>query len=143
MNFKSQANQMESISFLLTPILNLFFLILAFFSSVMILSEEEKVVGINLGSISTAQDDIRSGSEIVININNEGQISLGERVISPESFASKLSQLALFANNANVTPSVIIRADARTQHRHILQIIDICKRSGIKQIDIATLSAVN
>ena len=143
MNFKARGEDVESVAYLVMPFLGLLFVLLIFFTCVTVMLKDEKLLGIeviNLPEITQTENEYRTLDELIVNINSQGRIFLNGIPLSPEVLETKLSQLEVFSDVANDTVSVIIRADGAAQHKIVMEVMDICARSGAKYISFGTYS---
>ena len=143
MNFRGRGEDVESVAYLVIPFLSLLFLLMLFALGVTTMLRDEKMLGIeviNLPSASEATAEYRTNSELVININADGKVFLNGAALSTEVLETKISQLALFADSSDSAVSVVIRADGHTQHRTVIDVMNICTRAGAKYISFGTYS---
>src|SRR3989338_4981865 len=113
----------------LTPVVNVFFLLLIFFifTSSFIFQPGIKV---NLPKAVTAE--VLPQDTVVMIITKDDRIYLNEREISEEELLSKLSMIA------KEKSSLLIKADAHASLGRIVEIWDKCRHEGVSQVNIAT-----
>ncbi len=146
MNFKGRGEDVESVAYLIVPFLSLLFLLMLFATCVTALFRDEKMLGIELINLPTATEgrsEYRTKSELIININAQGQVFLNGSPLSTEVLETKISQLTLFSQAASDEVSVVIRADGQAQHRTVIDVMNICARAGAKYISFGTYSSTN
>ena len=67
---------------------------------------------------------------------------VGARVLVPFGKAAPRMGvvLELFSETADDSVSVVIRADGTTQHKTVIEVMDICARAGARYISFGTYS---
>ncbi len=143
MNFKGRGEDVESVAYLVIPFLTLLFLLMLFATCVTAMFRDEKLIGIeviNLPVASEAVEEFRVKNELIINIDSQGKVYLNGSPLSTEVLQTKISQLALFSAAAHDEVSVVIRADELTQHRSVIDVMNICAKAGAKYISFGTFS---
>ena len=68
---------------------------------------------------------------ITVLVNREGQIALGDKLISIGDLA------ATVAAKAHNSPLIFIKADKHSQHGKVVEVIDAVKRAGAGKISLA------
>ncbi len=113
----------------MTPLIDIVFLLLIFFLVATTFHQEEREMQIALPIASASGPVSVSLRELVINVNAEGEIILGGRIMDPEA----LSTLVLEAVESNPGQKVTVRGDRTTAYSNIVSVLDICKASGIQE----------
>jgi biopolymer transport protein ExbD len=113
----------------LTPLINVFFLLLIFFmfTSSFIF---QPGIRVNLPKAITSEV-IQEEGDILI-ITKAGKIYLGDRDISSDELSSKLRLIA------KAKGSLLIKADSDAALGRVVQVWDMCRREGVLRINIAT-----
>ena len=112
----------------LTPMIDVVFLLLIFFLVASRLSQEDRQLDIALPSASNAMPMTAKPRELIVNLNQRGQIFIDNQEIQIEDFEELIRQS--FADNQK-NQSVIIRADRRVQFQAPIDVMDICLKFGI------------
>ena len=68
---------------------------------------------------------------ITVLVNREGQIALGDKLISLGDLT------ATVATKAHTHPLIFIKADKNSQHGKVVEVIDAVKRAGASKISLA------
>lgn len=113
----------------LTPLINVFFLLLIFF---LFTSSFIFQPGIRINLPKAVTSEVIQQENMVIIITKEDSIYLNERQISQDDLASNLRIIA-----KNKTP-LLIKADSRASLGRVVEIWDMCRTEGVSQINIAT-----
>ena len=113
----------------LTPLINVFFLLLIFFMSTSSFIFQPGI-RVNLPKAITSEV-IQEEGDILI-ITKVGKIYLGDRDISSDELSSKLRLIA------KEKGSLLIKADSDASLGRVVQIWDMCRREGVLRINIAT-----
>ena len=119
----------------LTPLIDVVFLLLIFFLVTSEFENEEKRLNIVLPSATTAVPMISKPREIVIDIDREGTVFLSGQPTSLGEL-QKLLKVAAASNPTN--QSVVIRADRSTAFQPVVNVMDLCNRSGISDYSVTT-----
>lgn len=113
----------------LTPLINVFFLLLIFF---LFTSSFIFQPGIRINLPKAVTSEVIQQENMVIIITKEDNIYLNERQISQDDLALNLRIIA-----KNKTP-LLIKADSRASLGRVVEIWDMCRTEGVSQINIAT-----
>ena len=72
--------------------------------------------------------------EIVVNVLKGGEVVVGQKKMSLSELGAVLKRAAqLYPNQA-----VILRADQKTYHERVIQVLDVCAKARIWNISFAT-----
>lgn len=127
---KFQKTERDTFSLDLVPMINIVFLLLIFF---MLTSTAMKsVLGVDLPEASSSTEI--SGKNLVIKINKDGVLELGDRVINSELLSEQLKDK--FSLNENEI--VEIHADKNIQFELFSNIIALARQAGAKEFIFAT-----
>ncbi len=119
----------------LTPLIDVVFLLLIFFLVTSEFEEEERRLNIVLPTASSATPMTRKPREIVIDVDEQGNVYLRGQATE----LNELERLLTAAVSDNPTnQSVIIRADGKTSFQPVVSVMDICNRSGIADYSVTT-----
>lgn len=134
MNFRKNLNTREP-GFPLAPMIDIMFLLLIFFMATAIFSQWETKIGITVPTADSSVQGARQPGEIIINMDAEGNIVVNGVQISANRLKNLLSQVA---ERFREQP-VIIRADADTRHKRVVEVLDICRQVDIWNVAFATV----
>lgn len=111
------------------------FLLLIFFLVTSEFENEEKRLDIVLPSATTAVPMTSKPREIIVDIDRGGSIFLSGQPTS----RSELERLLKVASASNPTnQSVVIRADRSTAFQPVVDVMDLCNRTGISDYSVTT-----
>lgn len=113
----------------LTPLVNVFFLLLIFF---LFTSSFIFQPGIKVSLPKAVTSEVIQQDGAVITITGDDKIYLNEREISRDEVVSNLRLLAKAG-----TP-LLIKADSGASLGCIVEIWDMCRSEGVRQVNIAT-----
>lgn len=119
----------------LTPLIDVVFLLLIFFLVTSEFEDEERRLDIVLPSATSAEPMISKSREIVVDINAQGVVFLSGQTTSLDALQSLL-QRAVVDNP--VGQSVVIRADRAASFQPVVDVMDLCNRSGIDNYSVTT-----
>ena len=72
--------------------------------------------------------------EIVVNVRENGDIVIGKTVMDKAQLFEKLKRIATVHNNQ----AIRILGDGKVEYQKIVEVIDVCQKSGIPNISFAT-----
>lgn len=113
----------------LTPLIDMVFLLLAFFLVATTFRQEEREMQIALpfaGSSAPISEMLR---ELVVNVEADGTIIVGGRNVTEENLTTIITE----AVAANPEQKVTLRGDRGSPYANIVRVLDICKASGIQE----------
>ncbi len=119
----------QSVSIDMTPMIDMVFLLLIFFLVATRFHQEEREMQIALPAAKAAGPISMALREIIINVDVDGRIIVGGRVIE----AAALRAMVEEAVQANPEQKVSVRGDRATPYANVVRVLDVCKASGIQQ----------
>ena len=133
MNFRKNIKQ-ETLSFQLTPMIDVVFLLLCFFVTSQLFSQWESEIDITLPTAATGQAPQRHMGEIIVNILEDGNAIVNGKNFADEDLKVMLTRMA------DMYPGqpVLLRADKSTPYEHVINILDLCRQADIWNISFAT-----
>ncbi|MBN1464469.1 biopolymer transporter ExbD [candidate division KSB1 bacterium] len=129
MQFNEQKKHRTVIN--ITPLIDVLFILLIFF---MVSSSFIEQPGMKLELPTIQSPEVARVENLVMHISEDGTIFLADREVNLDELASEI---------ANMIPDIeektlVLKADKKTEHGLIVQIMDIAKRSGLTKIVIGT-----
>ena len=119
----------------MAPLMDIVFLILIWFISASIYAKWETKITVKVPTAKTGNYSKRFPGEIILNISKDGQTYMNSTQVSNQRLMKLLTELTkVFPNQP-----VIIRADKKTPYEYTINVLDICKQSGINIISFATV----
>ena len=119
----------------LIPLIDILFFALVFFMILSVYYHAESQIEINVPKSSQSVDPERSPTAVVINVNTDGEYIINGQAYDAKGLEDMMRKLTLLSPNQ----AVIIRADEKTYHHYVIQTLDICARTNIRDISFATL----
>lgn len=113
----------------LTPLIDMVFLLLIFFLVATTFHQTEREMQIALPVASSSAPISAMMQELIVNVDVDGQIIVGGRVIKGEDLQSMVAG----AVAQNPEQKVTVRGDRRTAYANIVTVLDICKGAGIQE----------
>jgi len=132
MKFNTQ--QAPPVGFQLAPMIDIIFLLLAFFIVTYQMTDNEKVMEISLPAASEGKAKQRDNLEKVINIHSDGRIVIDQQPYTLDELQVKMGNLV----RVNKSQPIRVRGDEKTEYRHIVDVINRCSKAGIWNISFAT-----
>ena len=135
MNFRKDFQDRQA-GFQLAPMVDVVFLLLMFFMTSLIFAQWERKLGIEVPTAESGTQSRRTPGEIIINLDEEGNIFVNAVEMTPTRLEGILKEVAaIFKGHP-----VIIRADRRTDHQYVMRVLDICRRVDIWHVSFATIA---
>lgn len=120
--------------FQLAPMVDVMFILLAFFVASQIFARWEKEIDIQLPTSVSSENPSRLPGEIIVNISKSGSMIVNEKELSEADLAALLERIvAIFPGQP-----ILIRADRRTPYQHVVSVLDLCRQADIWNISFAT-----
>lgn len=119
----------------LTPLIDVVFLLLIFFLVTSEFEEEERRLDIVLPTATSAVPMIGKPREIVIDIDEQGDVYMRGQKTTIEELEGLLK--ASVAQNPT-NQSAVIRADRNTSFQPVVSVMDVCNRTGISDYSVTT-----
>lgn len=118
----------------LTSVMDVIFLLLCFFITSSVFSQWETEVSIALPTAKSATVPGRMPGEIILNLDEKGDVSINGRVLSLAEVTERLKRIAA------VYPGqpVVIRADKSVQYDRLMGLIDACRTADVWNFSLAT-----
>lgn len=112
------------------PVMNCILLLLVFLILTWNYSvQTQAVIGVDLPKAVTSETV--KGKSSVITVTREKVLFFGKDAVTPAELAKRLGSM-------DKKDSVLIKADKGTSLERVVEVWDICRRSGIQQVNIAT-----
>jgi len=97
------------------------------------LEKAKSEINISVPKSQTAKEVMRSPGEIIINVTQEGKFIVNQKLLESKELESMLNKVSsLFPDQP-----VIIRADEKTMHKHVVKVLDACAQANIWDISFA------
>lgn len=113
----------------LTPLVDMVFLLLIFFLVATTFHQTEREMQIALPEASSAGPISTALRELIINVDKDGEIIVSGTRMSPEDLRGLVER----AVEENPEQKVTVRGDRNTTYENIVNVLDICKGSGIQE----------
>jgi len=133
MNFRKN-NKGELPTFQMTAMMDIVFLLLSFFITTSVFSQWEYEIDISLPSAESGKVPDRLPGEIIINVAEDGRVSINQQNMTMEALQERLERLAKYFPGQ----PVVLRADKTTQYEDLIKIIDTCRKADIWNFSLAT-----
>jgi len=133
-NFQRNSYVKELPAVQLIPLIDTLFVLLSFFMAMFLHFNFESSLDISVPTAVSGADISAPSQEIVINIQKAGLIMVGQKQVSLEQLGTLLRRAAQLSPRQ----AVIVRADQKTYHEHVIQVLDICAKANIWNISFAT-----
>ena len=119
----------------LTPLIDVVFLLLVFFMLTTTFLDPERELEIDLPQAESGAVLEQEDRELVINVFEDGRITLSGDTVDPNALRTRLEQAATSDPDTPVT----IRGDKKVQHGDIVGVMDACGLAGLYNLSVGTL----
>ncbi len=115
-------------------LIDILFVTLAFFMALSLHFNFESELNISVPQASASADARMAPEEIVINILRDGAVVVNQKRVTVDGLS------ALLVKTAELYPgqAVVLRADQKTFHGHVVRVLDACAKAKIWNISFAT-----
>lgn len=118
----------------LTPLMDSFFILIIFLMVTMSFNEIERDLSVTLPSTDTSLSS--AVQPIIINVRKDGSYVLADKPMNLQNIQLELSNQL----KSNPNQKVLIRGDQMALHGQVAAAIAVCKKSGIRDANIAYLT---
>jgi biopolymer transport protein ExbD len=119
----------------ITPLIDIVFLLLIFFLVATRFAQEDRELDVLLPSASEAKPLTEAPKELFVNIDKDGRYFVGGDILTADVVFERLQSAAV--NNPG-HQSVVIRADKRVVLDYVVQVMNLCNKSGISDYVLTT-----
>jgi biopolymer transport protein ExbD len=134
MNFGSKIGEQRH-GFPLTSMIDLVFILLIFFMATSMYAQFESELDVQVPVSSEAVSVERELTEIIVNVTKDGKYIVNQAERSPQEIEEMLVQIARVYRGSHI----IIRGDQDTSYRHIVRVLDACKKADIWNVSFAVI----
>ncbi len=133
MNFRGSI-QNNVPGFHIAPMVDIVFLLLIFFLVTWNFSRTETELDVKVPKAREGKETRRAVGEVIINVKTNGAVVMNRRQMNATELLDTLQKIAsLYPDQA-----VILRGDENTDYRHVVEVLDICRRANIWNVAFAT-----
>jgi len=129
-------NRDDDTSINLTPLIDIVFLLIIFFmvgSRFSELSEAERNLPLKVPQVTDARALTAVPAKRVINVMQDGQILLDREKVTLDELYRELSD----AREQYKKTGVIVRGDANSPYQHVANVIAICRKADVLDLNIS------
>jgi biopolymer transport protein ExbD len=118
----------------IAPMVDIVFLLLIFFLMTWNFSRSEMELDVKVPKASEGKESRRAIGEVILNLKSDGTVVMNRREMDAAALESALARIAgLYPDQA-----VILRGDENVDYRHVVDVLDICRRANIWNVAFAT-----
>lgn len=133
MNFRGGIQQNVQ-GFQIAPMVDIVFLLLIFFLVTWNFSRNEMELDVKVPKAREGKETRRAVGEVILNVKADGTVVMNRRSMDSNALKEALAKIAaLYPDQA-----VILRGDENTDYRHVVDVLDICRRANIWNVAFAT-----
>jgi len=116
----------------IVSLLGLLFVLLALTVSLRAFSAAERDFTIALPAADSAAPAQRGPRDLLVNVRADGRLVMNGREMSLGEFEQMLSRLS----RELPADGVIVRADGRSPHRVFVEVLNVCRRHGVRSVSV-------
>lgn len=131
---KFQKKELEPAAFQMAPMIDIVFLLLTFFIITWQWSKNETELDVSVPTTAEGADPLRVQGEKIINVLADGSVIVDKTPLSQEQLFMIMKELSSLYKNQPIR----LRADAKTEYQHVINVISTCTKAGIWNISFAT-----
>lgn len=136
MSFSDGSRNRVSPVFPLASMVDILFLLLIFFLTASVFRDQDRQIEVSLPQADSAQQS-GTRTQIVITVNEQGSIYMGDVSYEAQALEQVLRQLASqFPDEA-----VVIRADENSQTGTAVRVLDMVYAAGMRNVYLATTAS--
>jgi len=118
----------------ITPLVDIVFLMLIFF---MVSTSFKVASSLKLElPTSKSQAQVNEKQEVIVSISPIGQFYVQDEAVSDQDLRKRI----LHETKGDPNMRVVLRADAKTQHRYVVRALDVLRGLGMGKVAIATVN---
>jgi biopolymer transport protein ExbD len=115
----------------LTPMIDAVFLLLVFFMVTTVFTQSHQL---QIELPRAVNYDQLQEKKLNVSISPEGQLEINGRLVSMAELPSVLEQ----EKTRTAATTLIIKADAKTQHGYVIDVMEIANQAGVKGVSVET-----
>ena len=133
MNFRrNHRNRAATVQ--MASLMDVIFLLLCFFVTSSVFSQWETEISIALPTAKSATVPGRMPGEIILNLDEQGEVSVNGQKLTLEAVTQRLARIAkLYPGQP-----VVIRADKTSSYDKLIALIDACRAADVWNFSLAT-----
>ncbi len=117
----------------ITPLVDVVFLMLIFF---MVSTSFKVASSLKLElPASKSQEQVTDVKEVVISIDTKGQLYVQDEPVSDSALRKRI----LNVTKGDPNMRAVLRADANSQYKHVVFVLDVLRQLGMGKVAIATV----
>jgi len=138
MRFAHHSSQEEEPAFPMAAMVDIIFLLLAFFVSTSVFYRLEAELDITIPVAEEARIPLRTSGKIIINIKEDGSIIVNQRSLTIPQLTDLLRKVSEHFKGQ----AVIVRGDEGTRHGDVVKVYNACAKAGIVHLGVAALKEI-
>ncbi len=135
MLLKTNSDEQPSIN--LTPMIDIVFQLIIFFMVGTKFVEMERKIAVNVPAVRDAQTLTPAPEKRVINVYQDGQISLDRKPVTLDQLTAELAA----EQRQYADLGVIVRGDAEGAFQNVADVLNACRQAGIAEMGISVRMA--
>jgi biopolymer transport protein ExbD len=124
----------ESQGVRIAPLIDIVFLLLIFFLVATTFYEAEKDITIRLAGATEGRERSPTPELVTVNITEAGAMIINQRLYTLDQLEAHLRD----ARARNPKVAAVLRCDRRARHAEFVNALNICERTGVSQVSVAT-----
>ncbi len=133
MNFQ-RSTPLQPLGFQIAPLVDVLLVLLLYFILTWNFALTESQLDISVPTAREGREAQRAVGQMIVNVDQPGNIIVNRRILSPEQLLDILKQLA--SNYPD--QAVVLRGDENANYRAIVRVLDVCREANIWNVAFAT-----
>jgi len=121
------------VGFQLAPMIDIMFLLLAFFIVTYQMTDNEKDIEVSLPASEEGKAKPRTYLEKIINIHEDGKMVIDGKTYNIDELHQKMKELV----RVNKNQPIRLRGDKNTKYGYIVKVISACRKAGVWNFSFA------
>jgi biopolymer transport protein ExbD len=133
MKFRKNTH-LEGLGLQIAPLIDVLILLLSFFVMTWKFSRIETEIGISVPTSDQGSPASREFNNIVINVRQDGIALVDSKPVTDVDLIQRFATITKL--NPNV--AVIVRGDEEVPYKHIVRVLESCKKAGVWNVSFMT-----
>ena len=135
MSFATQTRERSAPVLPLAGMVDVLFLLLIFFMTASVFRDAELAVEVALPDSQSAVSEVGPGTQVIITVDADDRVFLGEREVPLDQLPALLDDLATVVER----DSVVVRGDQGASYGVPFAVLDMVKLAGLGDVSLATV----
>lgn len=141
MKIVSQTAQRTSLTFNITPLIDVVFLLIIFFLVASHFVRHDTSDPVSLPVAELGRPETHAATvHLTVTIMQDGQLSVNGHAISEQFLRQRIQDLSEQNQRTGIEPEVRIRCDEQAEYLHVRRILEYCASQNIRNVQFAVVN---